>query len=432
MRLIRVESGRSARPRRVAMLSMHTSPLEQPGTGDAGGLNVYVVELSRQLAALGVEVEIFTRAVSSRVPAAAQLAPGVTVRHVDAGPFEEVRREDLPAWLCAFTADVLRAEAGHDPGWFDLIHSHYWLSGQVARAAARRWGVPFVHTSHTLAKVKNDALAAGDRPEPAGRLRGEQEVVADATRMIASTAEERGHLIGLYGALPERVDVVAPGVDLTVFRPGEGPRSPARSRARLGLDPDGELLLFVGRIQPLKAPDVLLHATAELLRRDPTRRSRLSVAVVGGPSGTGLEQPDALVKLAADLGISDLVRFQPPAPQRELVHWYRSADAVVVPSHSESFGLVALEAQACGTPVIAAAVGGLRTAVADGVSGLLVPGHDPLRYADALDRLLRQPRLRARLAGGAVDRATGFGWSATARGVLRSYRHALSPAAVAV
>lgn len=443
VRLIRGESGRAAHPRRVAMLSMHTSPLEQPGTGDAGGLNVYVVELSRQLARHGVEVEVFTRAVSSRVPATAQLAPGVTVRHVDAGPFEEVRREDLPAWLCAFTADVLRTEAGHEPGWFDLIHSHYWLSGQVARAAARRWAVPFVHTSHTLAKVKNDALAVGDRPEPAGRLHGEQEVVADATRLIASTAEERAHLIGLYGAAPDRVDVVAPGVDLTVFRPGgrggggtvrpgDIAASRARSRLRLGLEPDGELLLFVGRIQPLKAPDILLHATAELLRRDPSRRARLSVAVVGGPSGAGLEQPDALVKLAADLGISDLVRFQPPAPQPELAHWYRAADAVVVPSHSESFGLVALEAQACGTPVVAAAVGGLRTAVADGVSGLLVPGHDPLRYADALDRLLRQPRLRARLAAGAIERAASFGWSATARGVLHSYQHALHPTAVAV
>ncbi|WP_284678492.1 D-inositol-3-phosphate glycosyltransferase [Frankia sp. AgKG'84/4] len=347
------------------MLSMHTSPLEQPGTGDAGGLNVYVVELSRQLAALGVEVEVFTRAVSSRVPTSAELVPGVTVRHVDAGPFEEVRREDLPAWLCAFTADVLRAEAGHEPGWFDVIHSHYWLSGQVALAAARRWGVPFVHTSHTLAKIKNEALAAGDRPEPPGRLRGEQEVIAGATRLIASTEDERDHLVRLYDASPERVDVVAPGVDLEIFAPGDI----ARSRARLGLDPAGEVLLFVGRIQPLKAPDLLLHAAADLVRRDPTRRSRLTVAVVGGPSGSGLEQPDALVRLAAELGISDLVQFRPPAPQRELAHWYRAASAVVVPSHSESFGLVALEAQACGTPVVAAAVGGLRTAVADGVSG---------------------------------------------------------------
>ncbi|WP_041938819.1 D-inositol-3-phosphate glycosyltransferase [Frankia sp. AvcI1] len=425
---VRAEPNRGTRPRRVAMLSMHTSPMEQPGTGDAGGLNVYVVELSRQLAALGVEVEVFTRAVSSKLPTSAELAPGVTVRHVDAGPFEEIHREDLPAWLCAFTADVLRAEAGHEPGYFDVIHSHYWLSGQVALAVARRWGVPFVHTSHTLAKIKNGALAVGDRPEPPGRLLGEQEVIAGSTRLIASTADERGHLIDLYDADPDRVDVVAPGVDLETFRPGD----PAQSRARLGLDRDGDLLLFVGRIQPLKAPDLLLHAAAELLRRDPTRRSRLTVAVVGGPSGSGLEQPDALVKLAADLGISDLVRFQPPAPQHELAHWYRAATAVVVPSHSESFGLVALEAQACGTPVVAAAVGGLRTAVADGVSGLLVAGRDPARYADTLDRLLRQPHWRSRLAAGAVGRAAGFGWSATARGVLRSYRHALSPAAVAV
>ncbi|ABD09842.1 D-inositol-3-phosphate glycosyltransferase [Frankia sp. CcI156] len=425
---VRGEAERRGRPSRVAMLSMHTSPMEQPGTGDAGGLNVYVVELSRQLAALGVEVEVFTRAVSSKLPTSAELLPGVTVRHVDAGPFEEIHREDLPAWLCAFTAALLRAEAGHEPGWFDVIHSHYWLSGQVGLAVAQRWGIPLVHTSHTLAKIKNGALAVGDRPEPPGRLLGEQEVIGGATRLLASTPDEYRHLIDLYDAASDRVDVVAPGVDLEVFRPGDM----AQSRARVGVDPADDLLLFVGRIQPLKAPDLLLRAAAELLRRDPARRSRLTVAVVGGPSGSGLEQPDALVKLAAYLGISDRVRFQPPAPQQELVHWYRAATAVVVPSHSESFGLVALEAQACGTPVVAAAVGGLRTAVADGVSGLLVSGRTPAVYADALDRLLRQPRWRARLSAGAVAWAGGFGWSATAHGVLRSYRHALSPTAVAV
>lgn len=410
------------------MLSMHTSPLEQPGTGDAGGMNVYIVELARQLAALGTEVEVFTRAVSSRLPSTAEISPGVTVRHVPAGPYEDIGRADLPAWLCAFTADVLRAEASHEAGWFDLVHSHYWLSGKVGLSAARRWGVPLIHTSHTLAKVKNSALAEGDRPEPPIRVQGEQDVIDSASRLIASTETERRHLIHLYDAEPDAVDVVAPGVDLTVFRPG----SRAESRARLGLDPHGDLLLFVGRIQPLKAPDVLLGAAAELVRRNPARRRRLTVAVVGGPSGTGLDRPDSLVKLAAELGIADLVRFQPPVPQPELAHWYRAATAVVVPSHSESFGLVAIEAQACGTPVVAAAVGGLRTAVAHKVSGLLVPGWDPRSYANALDTVLSSPWWRSRLAAGAVSRAAEFGWSATARGMMDAYQAALSPSAVAV
>ncbi|WP_007514317.1 MULTISPECIES: D-inositol-3-phosphate glycosyltransferase [Pseudofrankia] len=411
-------------PRRVAMLSMHTSPLEQPGTGDAGGLNVYVVELSRQLAALGTEVEVFTRATNSGLPPVAQLHPGVTVRHVPAGPFEEMQRAELPPLICAFTADVLRAEAEREPGWFDLVHAHYWLSGQVGLTAARRWGVPLIHTAHTLAKVKNRSLAAGDLPEPTARVLGEQEVVAAATRLVASTTEEARHLVELYGADPHAVDVVAPGVDLEVFRPGEQ----AAARRRIGLPKDGHLLLFVGRIQPLKAPDVLLHATAELLRRDGRLRESLTVAVVGGPSGSGLDRPDALVKLAADLGISDVVLFRPPVPRAELADWFRAATAVIVPSHSESFGLVAIEAQACGTPVVAAAVGGLRTAVADGQSGVLIGERDPAAYADVLARLLAQPGWRRQLSTGARAHASSFGWSATATGVLAAYGAALSPA----
>lgn len=411
------------------MLSMHTSPLEQPGTGDAGGMNVYIVELARQLAALGTEVEVFTRAVSSKLPPTAEIAPGVTVRHIAAGPFEDIGRAELPAWLCAFTANVLRTEAEHEAGWFDLVHSHYWLSGQVGLLAAQRWGVPLVHTSHTLAKVKNASLADGDRPEPEPRLRGEQEVIAAASRLIASTETERRHLTELYGAEPDRVDVVTPGVDLEIFRPDGDERT---ARERLGFDPEAQILLFVGRIQPLKAPDILLAAAAELIRRDPDRRGRLTVVIVGGPSGSGLERPDSLVKLAAELGITDLVHFQPPVPHDQLAHWYRAATVVVVPSHSESFGLVAVEAQACGTPVVAAAVGGLRTAVDHGTSGVLVRGWDPTDYADALERILTQDRWRRHLAVGARTRAAGFGWTATAKGVLASYQAALAPKAVAV
>jgi D-inositol-3-phosphate glycosyltransferase len=410
------------------MLSMHTSPLEQPGTGDAGGLNVYVVELSRQLAEAGTAVEVFTRATSSSLPPVVELHPGVTVRHVPAGPFEEMQRAELPAWICAFTADVLRAEAEREPGWFDLVHSHYWLSGQVGLAAARRWGAPLVHTAHTLAKVKNLSLAVGDRPEGPDRVRGEEEVVSGSTRLLASTSEEARHLVELYDARPGLVDVVAPGVDLDVFTPG----AQADARRRIGVPARGHLLLFVGRIQPLKAPDLLLHAAAALLRRDPALRETLTVAVVGGPSGSGLDRPDALVKLAADLGISDVVLFRPPVPRELLADWYRAATAVIVPSHSESFGLVAVEAQACGTPVVASAVGGLRTAVADGRSGVLIGSRDPTAYANVLERLLTEPGWRRELASGARAHATAFGWSATARGVLASYRAALSPTAVAV
>src|SRR3954468_875761 len=235
-------------PRRVATISVHTSPLDPPGTGDAGGMNVYVIEFARRLAAMGTEVEIFTRATSGDLPPIVELAPGVVVRHIAAGPFEGLNKQDLPSQLCAFTSGVLRAEATRDPGYYDLIHSHYWLSGHVGWLAKERWGVPLVHTAHTLAKVKNAWLAYGDRPEPTGRAVGEAQVVAAADRLIASTVDEADQLVELYDADRAHVSVVAPGVDLDMFRPGDA----LAARTRLGVDSAATVLLFVGRIQPLK------------------------------------------------------------------------------------------------------------------------------------------------------------------------------------
>jgi D-inositol-3-phosphate glycosyltransferase len=410
-------------------VSVHTSPLDQPGTGDAGGMNVYVVELARRLAARGTEVEIFTRATSGDLPPTVELLPGVTVRHIAAGPFEGLRKEDLPSQLCAFTSGVLRAEATREPGYYDLIHSHYWLSGHVGWLAKERWGVPLVHTAHTLAKVKNAWLAEGDRPEPPGRAVGEAQVVAAADRLIASTADEAEQLVQLYDADPGRIAVVAPGVDLDVFRPGDS----LAARARLGVDPGATLLLFVGRIQPLKAPDVVLRAAAVMLAAEPALRERLVVAIVGGPSGTGLDHPEHLANLAGELGLAGLVRFEPATEQSRLADWYRAATVALVPSYSESFGLVALEAQACATPVVAASVGGLRTAVRDGTSGVLVDGHDPWVWADVVGRLVLDRAWRRALSTGAVSHAARFSWDSTADGVLDAYRDAIvtGPAAVA-
>jgi D-inositol-3-phosphate glycosyltransferase len=413
---------RRALPRRVATISVHTSPLDQPGTGDAGGMNVYVVELSRRLVAMGVEVDIFTRTTSSSLDPVVELEPGIVVRHVTAGPYEGLGKNDLPAQLCAFASGVLRAEAVHEPGWYDVVHSHYWLSGQVGWLAKERWRVPLVHSFHTLAKVKNAALAEGDDPEPTAREIGEAQVVDAADRLVASTDDEAAQLVSLYGADPARVTTVAPGVDLERYTPGDR----AAAKAMLGLAPEDVLLLFVGRIQPLKAPDVLVRAAAALVERDPALRSRLVVAVVGGPSGTGTRDPERLDALARSLGITDVVRREPPVSPERLVAYYRAAEAVVVPSYNESFGLVALEAQACGTPVVAAAVGGLRTAVRDAESGVLVAGHDPRDYAAVLDRLVRDPGERARLSAGAAAHAQGFGWAATAAGIVEVYREAIA------
>ncbi|TDD84636.1 D-inositol-3-phosphate glycosyltransferase [Actinomadura darangshiensis] len=424
----------SRRINRVATISVHTSPLDQPGTGDAGGMNVYIVEVAKRLAARGVEVDIFTRATSRALPPVVELAPGVLVRNVVAGPFEELDKAELSRHLCGFTSGVLRAEAAHDPGHYDLLHTHYWLSGQAGWAVKQRWGVPLVHSMHTMAKVKNAALADDDKPEPAERVLGEEQVVASADRLVANTGKEARELAGLYDADPARVTAVSPGVDLSRFRPEPGlvPHRTGPARSRLGLPRDAYVLLFVGRIQPLKAPDVLLRAVARMLADDPALRSKLVVAVVGGPSGSGLCRPEGLQLLAAQLGISDVMRFEPPAPQDELADWYRAADVTVVPSHSESFGLVAVESQACGTPVVASRVGGLCTAVADGDSGILVSGHDPADYAAVLRRLQAEPALHARLARGAVRHADAFGWDATVDRLLDVYTGAVYTGAVSM
>ncbi|MCZ4538090.1 D-inositol-3-phosphate glycosyltransferase [Gordonia terrae] len=411
----------SPSPRRVALISVHTSPLAQPGTGDAGGMNVYVWQTATRLARRGVEVEIFTRATSSADPASVAAAPGVTVRNVVAGPFEGLDKRDLPAQLCAFTAGVLRAEAAQAPGHYDVIHSHYWLSGQVGWLARDRWGVPLVHTAHTLAAVKNASLADGDTAEPQLRVIGEQQVVGEADRLVANTQTEATELLSMYGAAADRIDVVTPGADLDCYTPG----SVAAARAELGLDPDEMIVTFVGRIQPLKAPDLLVAAVAPLIGESAATGRRLRVLIVGGPSGSGLQRPTALMDQVAELGIADSVSFLPPQPANRLVQVYRASDVVAVPSHSESFGLVAIEAQACGTPVIAANVGGLGVAVDDGRTGVLVNGHRVGDWTNALEKLLAQPDRLVELGQHARAHAEQFSWEHTVDQLLESYGRAM-------
>lgn len=405
---------------RVAMISLHTSPLDQPGTGDAGGMNVYVIELAKRLAASNIAVDIFTRGTSSALPPEVEAAPGVLVRHIHAGPFEGLTKNELPGQLCVFAREVMRTEAGHPEGHYGAVHSHYWLSGQVGALARDRWGVPLVHSMHTMAKVKNAALAEGDTPEPVARVIGEEQVVEAADMLVANTQDEADQLIGLYDADPARVEVVHPGVDLSVFRSIDQ----AEARHELGLPLDAYVLMFAGRIQPLKAPDILLKAVADLLRRRPDLRSQMVVPIVGGPSGSGLEHPESLAQLAQELQLDDVVRFIPPVAQATLARWCSASTLVAVPSYNESFGLVAVEAQAAGTPVVAAKVGGLRTVVRNEVSGLLVDRHDPGEWSKALERVVDDRDLRAALARGAVAQAAEFSWERTAERTIAVYHRA--------
>ena len=406
---------------RIATLMVHTSPLDQPGIGDAGGMNIYVLESAQRMAAMGVSVDIFTRRTDSAAPEIVEISPGVRVRHFDCG-HGTLTKEQLPIHISGLSQEFARIMRTEN---YDLIHSHYWLSGKVAMPAAKELGIPLVHTMHTMARVKNLNLAEGETPEPMIRVQGETQVVAAANALIANTDAEGASLVSLYDACPDIVHVVSPGVDLFTFTPAE---SRSVSREIVGLPQDALVVSFVGRIQPHKGPEVLIRATSELVKHSPLLRHKLIVNVVGGASGANTEEVDRLKELSTWLGIDDVVRFAPPVPRAELPQWYRAADLVIVPSYSESFGLVALEAQACGTPVVATAVGGLRTAVADGISGVLVDGHDPKAWSSVISRLLQEPQRRVLLSMGAIEHASHFGWDVTARGTLDIYDQVISEA----
>ena len=405
----------------IALLSVHTSPLDQPGVGDAGGLNVYVVETAKRLAQQNIGVDIFTRRTSSSVKNESVLFDGVKVKQITAGPFEGLTKQSLPSQLCALSAGVLREEALQKEGYYQLIHSHYWLSGQVGWVASERWNVPLVHSMHTMAKVKNSSLAIDDSPEPTEREIGEQQVVDAANQLVANTESEAQDLIHLYGADTNNVSVVNPGVDLDLFSPGDQ----LIARKELGIPQDAIVFTFVGRVQPLKAPDVLIKAAHQFINNHPNLKNKVRVVICGGLSGSGLNRPESLVSLVKELDLLENVIFLAPSSREKLTSVYRASTLVAVPSYSESFGLVAIEAQACGVPVIATNVGGLKTTVADNKSGLLVNGDDPRTWAQVLAQLSLDDAELKKLQIGARQHALNFSWDKTVSGLINVYEKAL-------
>jgi D-inositol-3-phosphate glycosyltransferase len=372
-------------------------------------MNVYVRALAAGLAHAGVECDVFTRREDPGSPTVARVEDGFRVVHIDVGPTGPMALHDLTTLIDPFADAVLdrMRETGDD---YDVLHANYWISGAVGHRLKHALDRPLVATFHTLARVKAEA---GFDDEPEHRARLEHEIIDCADLMLASTAEERLQLAELYGAEPSRIEIVPPGVDHSMFRPSRG--EGALLRERLGLE-DRPLLLFVGRIQPLKGVDVAIRALAALDDR------RTTLVVVGGPSGpSGPSESNRLHQLVVELGLDDRVVFLPPQPHDTLADFYRAADVCVVPSRSESFGLVALEAAACGTPVVAAAVGGLRSLVADGVTGFLVDGHEPADYAVPLSRLLRDRDLAVEMGEAAVARSGRYSWSITAARLRRLY-----------
>ena len=390
---------------RVAVLSLHTSPLTQPGSGDSGGMNVYVRELVSALAQAGVECTTYTRATRPDLPDVVQVEPGHRVVHIPAGPYD-LAKEQLPAVLAEF-GDAVVDHLKHDSP-ADVLHANYWLSGLVAHRIKHELDLPFVSTFHTLAKVK----AEGGDLEPEWRERAEAEIIGCADAICVSCTEEERQFLRLYGEPAGKIEIIAPGVEHAFFAPGDR----AGARNAVGLPIDRPVLLFVGRIQPLKGPDVAVRALAALNRPDAL------LLIVGGASGLeGAGEMQYVQKLITELGVEGQVRFIEPQPHHILSTYYRAADVVLVPSRSESFGLVALEASACGIPIVASGVGGLLTLVDHGDNGFLVHDRDPQLYAQYIAKILDDPEQAASMGGRGAARARQYTWGFAAARLRRVY-----------
>ncbi len=404
--------------RQVAYLSMHTSPLVQPGSGNAGGMNVYIDELSRTMVQRGVAVDVFTRRTDATQPDVVEVIAGYRVFHVDAGPAAPAPISDMIDWVQEFAEGVIGLIETDLP---DILHSHYWLSGSAGLIVKRKLGLPLANSFHTLGRIKDLTKRGDEAPESDARIAAESEVIAESDCVIAATPLEAADLLEHYGADPTRLCTSPPGIDHDLFSPGD--RHEARSR--IGWDVDRPHALFVGRIQPLKGVDVALDAAALIAAEVPGFR----FTVIGGPSGP--EGEAELVRLrsrAAEPDLAGVVDFVAPVAHGDLADFYRAADVVLLPSRSESFGLVAAEAQSCGTPVVAACVGGLEYVVSHGRSGLLVEGWTPDAYARAVIHVLTDPPLAARLSKGALEWSKRFSWDLTANRFLELYSGAVDRA----
>jgi D-inositol-3-phosphate glycosyltransferase len=409
--------------RRVAMLSVHTCPMAALGGKETGGMNVYVRELSRELGARGLIVDIYTRSQNPAIARVRTLWDNVRVIHLPAGPEEPYHKDLVYSHLPQFVAE-LRAFATSEGIAYDLIHSHYWLSGWVAREFTREHHLPTVHMFHTLARGK-DAVARNDEQREASvRIDVEGELMRDMDRIVAATPLDKAQMVELHGADPDNITVIPLGVDLEMFRPI--PHEEAMAAIGVELPNDQRLILFVGRLDPVKGLETLLKAICKLTELEPELAKDLCLAVIGGDDDNDgadiAAELECLDKLKDEVGLYDLVAFLGSRAQDTLAHYYSAAEVCVVPSHYESFGLVALEAMACGTPVIASRVGGLQQTVEDGVTGFLVPAGDEDALAQKLQLILSDGELRRRLAGNARHKAEEYTWQKVAARITDVYK----------
>ncbi len=399
--------------RRVAMLAVHTSPLARIGGPSAGGMNIYVRELARELAARGARVDIFTRQERDDTPTLTVLEPGVCLVALPCGPFGDVEKISLVPYLPSF-ATAVDGWASENRRTYDLIHAHYWLSGIVGDALRCRWDVPLLMTFHTLAQAKNNVARSATENEATQRIVAERRLMHSVDAVMAFNPQEKAEMTWYYRAEPGKVCVVPAGVDTTRFRPGDR----VEARRFLDLPPDDPVILFVGRIDPIKGIDVLVDALCGL-RSEMWLTAPPRLLLVGG--GEGEPALDTLIARATAHNLLDRIDFVGSIAHTDLPIYYRAADVVAVPSFYESFGLVAVEAMACGTPVVASRAGGLAFTVDDGQTGYLVPHNDPDALAARLYAVLTDGPLRARLGAQAIVAAQRFAWPVVASRVVHVY-----------
>lgn len=392
---------------RIAILSVHTSPLAPLGGKKTGGMNVYVRELARELARSGIEVDVYTRRSSPDLSEIdMSLGNGARVIHVNSGPAQTLNPEDIYPYLSQFAAGVIAFSTKHNIK-YDLVYSHYWLSGWVANKLKEVWNTPIVHMFHTLGHMKN-RIGTGRSMLPDLRITIETQIVDWADRIIAATPAEQAQLLWLYRADRRKIDIVPPGVDSERFTPI--PRDEAR--ARLDIKADQKLMLFVGRIEPLKAVDTIIEAIDIIRAESPHLTDNLTFAIIGGdPDNPADTELSRLRRLSKSLNLNDVVDFLGAKDHKLLPYFYSAAEAVIMPSDYESFGMVALEAMSSGTPVIASEVGGLAFLVRDGETGFLVPVRDPRALASRIQTLLENPQKQREMGENAVALAQKYGWS---------------------
>lgn len=407
--------------KRIAMLSVHTSPLATLGGKETGGMNVYVRDLSQEFSRRGIAVDVYTRSQNPDAPRLAELGEHGRVINIKAGPEQPYNKNKIYNHLPEFVANV--KAYNHS---YDIIYSHYWLSGLAANSLRQSWDIPMVQMFHTLAEMKNRVAQDASQQEPEQRLNCEGEIMRFADRLVAATPIEKNHMTWHYGANPQKIDVVPPGVDLNRFNPLDR----REAKEKIGMPPDDQMILFVGRMQPLKGVDILIEALGLVRQKEPKLAQNICVSLIGGDP-----QPDSEVEkrelerlnnLRKKLDIEDLVTFLGAKDQDTLVYYYSAAEMVVMPSHYESFGMVALEAMACGAPVIASDVGGLPFNIEDGFNGYLVPGRDPRALADKIILLLKYPALRDQLSEQAQAWVARYSWVNIADEILEVFERTLS------